>query len=253
MNITNPTKHYGPAWWSQHEYWNAFYKEELEDEWAELGQVRRSQYFEKFVRRYGLQPPLDILYAGCGISLIGEFMAHMGHHVTAIDLSDVAINHRKEAKDADTLVWRCAEWRLVYPYIPEHMRRKPRDEQYAFVKAEFNKLYQDGGRIRYEVMDWNDPGIPDDSYDLIMNTNGLRRATPEDTRKALLSFFRILRPGGLLITSTVNALERRDEIIPELVSAGFSVEDEFIGEDEEVKGRKLRPDRKYAVYCEMTG
>lgn len=251
--MTDPTIEYGPAWWSQPEYWNALYKQELEGEWAEMSQVRRSQYFEKFTRRYGLQPPLEILYAGCGISLIGEFIAHMGYQVTAIDLSDLAIHYRKEAKDTGELVWKCADWRLIYPYIPEHVRRRPWDEQYAFVKTEFNKLYQDGGSIRYEVMDWNDPDIPDDSYDMIMNTNGLRGSTPEDTQKAVRSFFRILRPGGLLITSTVNALERRDEIIPELVRAGFTVENEFIGEDEDAKGRKLHSDKKYAVYCEMTG
>lgn len=73
--------------WSDPEYWDNYYKEELEREWSDLKQYRRSQYFENFTNRYGLKVPLKILYAGCGISLLGELMAYMGHHVTAIDIS----------------------------------------------------------------------------------------------------------------------------------------------------------------------
>lgn len=86
-----------------------------------------------------------------------------------------------------------------------------------------------------------------------MNQNGLRMANQKETRKAAHSFWRLLRSGGLLITSTVNALERKAEIIPELIKAGFSMQEEYIFEEKNEKIHHLNPEKKHAVYCEITG
>ncbi len=249
----DPEKKYGPYYWSLPNYWDDYYKYELEGPFPESCQWISSRYFEKFTGRYGLKAPLEILYAGCGISLIGEFMAYMGHHVTAIDLSLFAIYFRREAKNVDELLWRCADWRLGHPYLPEYLRKAPYKDRKAYLYKEFKSLHKEGGDIRYFGKDWNDLSTPTHCYDMIMNQNGLRSANPDETRKAARSFRRILRPGGLLITSTVNALEREEEIVPELIRAGFSMEKEFLSEEEEKKIHHLDPEKKHAVYCALTG
>ncbi len=239
--------------WSDPEYWNNIYKEELSGKWGDQSQFRHSQYIEKFVNRYGLNTPLKILYAGCGISLLGEFMAHMGHHVTAIDISTLAIQFSKNRADTSNVLWRCADWRLVIPYMPEYLRRKEYHVREAYVKREFLALYKAGGFCTYQVSNWNDPELPADNFDLILNQNGLRRACTEETRSAANSFYRLLKPGGLLIESTVNALEREDEIVSELIEAGFIIEQEFLTSGEENQVHYLDAVNKYAVYCSMTG
>jgi 2-polyprenyl-3-methyl-5-hydroxy-6-metoxy-1,4-benzoquinol methylase len=241
------------SFWSDPDYWDNTYKKDLEDGWGDQNQFRRSQYFEKFTKRYGLQAPLQILDAGCGISLLGELMAYMGHNVTAIDISPFAIQFCKERNNIKDILWKCIDWRLGLPYCPEYLRRKPFSEQKAYLDKELLALQKEGGNCTYEVKSWSDPILPADTYDLILNQNGLRRADKEETRLAAHSFYRLLKPGGLLIESTVNALEREKEIVPELINAGFSMKNEFLLPEEENQKQRLDPDKKYAVYCEMTG
>jgi len=241
------------SFWSEPTYWDNYYETELKDDWGDLIQYQRSQYFEKFTKRYGLKAPLQILDAGCGISLLGELMAYMGHQVTAIDISPFAIQFCKERKNVQDKLLKCIDWRLGLPYCPEYLRRKPYPEQKAYLDKELLHMHKDGGNFTYQVMDWNDPSLPENSFDFILNQNGLRRSDKKETKKAAHSFYKLLKPGGLLITSTINALEREEEIVPELIAAGFIMKNEFLKPEEEDQKQILDANNKYAVYCSRTG
>lgn len=137
--------------------------------------------------------------------------------------------------------------------LPEHLRKAPYEDLDQYVKQEFDSLYQAGGEVNYFPKDWNDPTNITHGYDIILNQNGLRRANSVETKKAARSFWRILKPGGLLITTTINALERRDEIVPKLEEAGFNMVPAYLSEEEEGRIHTLNPLKKHAVYCEITG
>ncbi len=241
------------SFWSDSEYWDNYYEKELKEEWGKLNQFRRSQYFEKFTKRYGLKAPLQILDAGCGISLLGELMAYMGHKVTAIDISPSAIQFCINRNNIKDNLWKCIQWRLIIPYRPEHLMRREFPVLKAYLDSELLSLHIEGGICTYEIKSWNDTTLPVDTYDLILNQNGLRMADKEETKLATHSFYRLLKPGGLLIESTLNALEREEEIVPELIAAGFTMKNEYLLPEEENQKQHLDPDKKYAVYCSMTG
>ncbi len=241
------------SFWTAPEYWDSYYETELKDDWGDLIQYQPSQYFEKFTKRYGLKAPLQILDAGCGISLLGELMAFMGHRVSAIDISPFAIHFCENRTNIQDILWHCLDWRLGSPYRPEHLMRKPFPELKAYLDKELLSLQKEGGNCTYQLINWNDPALPENSFDLILNQNGLRRADKEETQKAAISLYRLLKPGGLLIESTINALEREEQIVPELISTGFIMKNEFLKPEEENQKQILDADKKYAVYCSRTG
>ncbi len=103
------------------------------------------------------------------------------------------------------------------------------------------------------VADWNDNKITAESFDLILNQNGLKGCSKPEIRQASNSFYRLLKPGGLLIETVINDLEIEKTIIPEFISAGFEMKEDFLSDREEEKMHALDKSKKHAVYCTLTG
>jgi SAM-dependent methyltransferase len=107
----------GGGAWSDAAAWNAVYELDLR-----AGQLTREDPFiamyelREELDRYSVAPPTDVLVAGCGITLLGDLLCYWGHHVTAIDISAVAIEHcrKRQIRVDEQRLESCAEGTACY-------------------------------------------------------------------------------------------------------------------------------------------
>jgi SAM-dependent methyltransferase len=165
----------------------------------------------------------SVLDAGCGISLLPYLLQYWGYRVTAIDSSQAAIDFLKDHAPAQEVLARCVE--VLEPH--------PTAAGACFVRTELartlpalQKRRAEGGSLELIRASWNAESLPAASYDLIYCLNGFRFGTETFIREALVSFQRLLRPGGLLFIHNIRtAPERGDVIMRLLTEAGFAALD----------------------------
>ncbi len=104
--------HLKKSLWSEPVFGDNYYKNELSHRGGYSIQNRDAKYFEHYTRLYGMEAPLKILYAGCGICCLGDLIAYMGNEVLAIDISGYAIRYVLERQNTGDLFWHCFEWRF---------------------------------------------------------------------------------------------------------------------------------------------
>ena len=203
--------------WSDEHHWNRIYSQE----------ARNPSYLIETITKLGLKPPLKILDAGMGISTMPDLAAFMGHHVVGIDISPVAVRvcRMRKVLEEDLkssigeMFNRRYQFRKEIEYL-DKVTREPVD-----LDLELDKYRADGGKITvYDDFDWNDPRLIEKygKFDLILNQNGLRNASYEFIEQSFNSFFRLLNPGGVVIETNINVLDREKTFAKYGKKAGFT-------------------------------
>lgn len=235
----------GGGAWSDSAAWDAVYELELR-----TGRVPAETPFIKIYElretldRYGVEPPMDVLVAGCGITLLGDLLSYWGHRVTAVDISAVAIEHcrtRQPSVDEERLM---ACILVMQPHEHGYLVSAPPTESRALLRQRARA----GGRLEYRVASWTDSALGEARYDLIAGLSTLKGATGAELAEAMAAFHRLLRPEGLLVLTESNALPRREEFFASARSAGFDTV--F---DRREPGRLPRPRRRTCVLAFSTG
>jgi SAM-dependent methyltransferase len=253
-NTTDDHVNYTPNW-NNPSWWDNFY---TQNETDRFNIDRDPRYLLKTFERLNRRPPLKILDAGTGISTMPEFIAYLGHHVVAIDISPKAIEIGRQRPVAMDDLQRCLGEIYGQRYRDgkfEYFDRKTRE--HVNLKTELERLFMPGGEIiAREVGDWTDPALVEKfgTFDIVLNLNGLRAASPELIRQSLQSFYRLLNPGGILIETNINALDRLEIMEQMAVEAGFRLITEswvvFGAEGHKVE---LNDSEKYTLFGWPTG
>jgi SAM-dependent methyltransferase len=242
--------------WDNPSHWDKIYEK---DQHETMNIHRNPRYILNTLQKLGRPPPLNILDAGTGISVLPEFLAYLGHHVVAIDISPKAIGIGKTRKVTEQDLMLCfgemfsQRYRSGKKEYLDQLIRNPVD-----IRLELNKLFHPWGEVMArEVWNWNDPALHKKfgEFDIILNQNGLRSASMDLIRLSFQSFFKLLKPGGILIETNINALIRVDTIEKYAKEAGFHLLNETEVAYNTSNGEKLQmnEDEKYAVCCWPTG
>ncbi|MBE0640219.1 MAG: methyltransferase domain-containing protein [Bacteroidales bacterium] len=254
MTHHNADEHFNNKW-DNASWWDEFYDKNKDDT---LNIDRDPRYLIKTIEKINRRPPLKILDAGTGISTLPEFAAYLGHHVVAVDISPKAIETGKTRKVTEKDLMRCLGESYSCRYFQgkrEYLDRetkKPVD-----IRMELNKLFHPWGElVAREVMDWNDSALIEKqgTFDIVLNQNGLRAASPELITKSFQSFYRLLNPGGILIETNIIALDRLERLEQQAIAAGFRVltESWVVFGIESLKV-ELNDTEKYALFGWPTG
>ena len=245
--------------WSDPAWWDDFYANKLEDWEAKSYRERDASHLIEIIKKFRFEPPLRILDAGTGISYLAELAAYMGHKVVCVDISSFAIETcRKRIVTPGEMtgcLWRYYNLRYFRgecQYL-DRVTGKAADPWEKLVS-----LHRYGGEIlAYEVMDWNDPQLLEryGQFDLILNENGFRNGSDKFIMKSLNSFYRLLKPGGVMIESNFNLIDRLKTIEKMVTEAGFTKLDEWNFYLDFTPSQELEINRsdKYAVCCWPTG
>jgi SAM-dependent methyltransferase len=245
--------------WNNAEWWNNYYKKELESGSADRLMERNPWHLIRVIRNLRYEPPLRILDAGTGISFLSEFVVYIGHKVMGIDISSIAIETCRNRTIPPEKLAECLQHNYNRRYTKEGRQCLDRKtgEAVDLVKKLIS-LYREGGEIlAYEVMDWNDPKILErfGPFDLIINENGFRNGSNEFIRESLNSFYRLLKPGGIFIESNFNLIDRLKTIESMVTNTGFTKLDEWhFYDDKDIRhGLNINRNEKYAVCFWPTG
>jgi SAM-dependent methyltransferase len=255
MNQENDhSGHYTPNW-NNPSWWDNFY---TQNETDRFNIDRDPRYLLKTFEKLNRRPPLKILDAGTGISTLPEFAAYLGHHVVAIDISPKAIEigcHRQVTNDH---LQKCLGEIYGQRYKDgkfEYFDRKTREP--VNLKAELERLFMSGGEIiAREDWDWTDPSLVErfGTFDIVLNLNGLRAASPELITKSFQSFYRLLNPSGILIETNINALDRLEFMEQKVIEAGFRlITESWVAFGAESLKVELNDSEKYALFGWPTG
>lgn len=245
--------------WNNPSWWDDFYSSKIEDWEAKSYRQRDGSHLIEVIGKLKLEPPLWILDAGTGISYLAELAAYLGHKVVCTDISSFAIETCKNRIVTPSELAGCLNryYNLLYhnkqeQYI-DRVTGKAADPWEKLVA-----LHRPGGEIlAYEVMDWNDPQLLQKygQFNLVLNENGFRNASNEFILKSLHSFYRLLKPGGVMIESNFNLIDRLKTIEGMVEVAGFHRLDEwhfYPGSDTDLSPVINLTD-KFAVCCWPTG
>jgi SAM-dependent methyltransferase len=220
---------------------------------------RDPKYLIRTAAFYNKPAPLRILDAGTGISLLPEFAAYLGHHVVAIDISSIAIDESNSRTVSEQELIRCLRSSYNFRYntdgTVDYLDRNT--GKIVHTELELKKMFQPGGKILARVVsDWNDSQLSATfvTFDIILNLNGLRSASPELITKSLRSFYSLLRPGGILVVSSINAIMRMDEFDQLVSRSGFVPIHEYaVMHDRSLLKTEMNNTDKYIVLCWPTG
>jgi SAM-dependent methyltransferase len=243
--------------WDNPAHWDTIYAKNETD--GDLILEQNPVYLLKTIQKLNRTSPLKILDAGAGISTLTEFAAYLGHHVVATDISAKATDICKSRIVSESDLIRC----LSYQYN-KHLYKGGKIEYFDRTKGirvdpepELKKLFKPGGNIiAREVYDWNDPelAIKRGPFDIVLNQNGLRCASFELIRRSFASFSNLLKPGGILIETNINAIVRKKTIEKYAREAGFwLLEEMWVIYDSPNLKAELDDQHKYAVCCWPTG
>jgi len=245
--------------WSNPDWWDDFYRNKLEKREAKSYMQRDASHLIEVIRRFGFEPPLKILDAGKGISYLAELAAYMGHQVVCVDISSYALETCRKRIVAPSDMTECLRWYYDQRYIDGRWRYVDRVTKIlADPWEKLVSLHHYGGEITaYEVMDWNEPALPEKygTFDLVMNENGFRNGSNEFIMKSLQTFQALLNPGGVMIESNFNLIDRLKTIEGMVEEAGFHRLDEWHFYPGHVTGEDFIINRtdKFAVCCWPTG
>lgn len=245
-----------PGSWDNAARWDLYY---AGDDISEQDVYRNPAYLLLTLKRFGMTAPQRILDAGCGISLLPGLAVAFGHYVTAVDISGVAIEsqRKRNAGPENLLQTFAAQYHRKYYRngTMEYLDKFTRDV--IDVKGEFEKHCRPGGVMEaLEVMDYNSPGMLPrfETFDIILNQNGLRDASPELAGRSFHSFSHLLKPGGILIEVNTNALDSIEKLSHAAEMAGFTLIEEVSLYGFGNSPLPLcRPEQKYAILFWPTG
>lgn len=255
MNDTLTESSYISPSWDNPNFWNDLYAKNEKDQ---LTIDRNPQYLLRTIEKLNRPYPLKILDAGTGISTMAEFTAYLGHQVVAVDISAKAIEICNTRKVTEGDLIRCVGQQYSRRYNGGNITYlAPETHLPVDLESELKKLFQPGGIVTTrKVINWNDPELPKKygTFDIILNQNGLRCASFELIRQSCASFYALLKPGGVLIETNINALIREKTITKFAVETGFSVLDEIWVLYDAMRQKTDMNDReKYIVCCWPTG
>lgn len=211
------------AEWNLASRWNDYYTQLFSEPIRYEHIVHRGTHLlERMLREAGTLPlagsPGMFLDAGCGISLIPHLVAYWGFQVTAIDPSDVAIDHvRDRAHDEATLA-RCVQILVPCPDMPDALMEVDDPGQRL---QHLRSLHVPGGSVRYRQCDWFSSELEAACFNVIYCRNALRGSLKPYWRRSLIRFRELLSPGGVLLLENVNAFGIKDEVSVLLSETGF--------------------------------
>jgi len=245
--------------WNDPDWWDNFYKKKMENWEANSYRERDASHLIGVVKKFGFEPPLRILDTGTGISYLSELAAYMGHKVVGVDISPFAIETcRKRIVTASDMSG-CFRRYYNLRYLNGECQYLDRVTGKACDPWEkLVSLRREGGEVlTYEVMDWNDPQLQEKfgQFDLILNENGFRNGSNEFIMKSLNTFYGLLNPGGVMIESNFNLIDRLKTIEKMVTDAGFTKLDEwhFYENNEVSPDLNINRTDKYAVCFWPTG
>jgi SAM-dependent methyltransferase len=241
--------------WDDPIRWDKFYSEMANDH---LIRERDPRYLIRTIEKLKFPTPVKILDAGTGISTLANLAAHMGHHVLAVDVSPVGIEICRQRIVLENDLSKCLghqyNWRYQdgrFDYIDQ------KTNQPVDVYKELKDRYKPGGKIiAFETCNWNDPGLIEKygGFDIVLNQNGLRNASYDLIEKSFRSFYNLLRPGGVVIETNTNAIDRIKTINKYALNAGFILLEEMqIVYDQVQFYPEIKQNEKYALCCWPTG
>ena len=228
--------------WSDENHWNRIYSQE----------TRNPTYLIETITKLGLNPPLKILDAGMGISTMPDLAAFMGHQVIGIDISPIAVTicrmRTVDREDLKKCIGNLFNRRYKFREEIKYLDRTTQEP--VNLDLELDKYRVEGGKIiKYDVFDWNNPQLVEKygQFDLILNQNGLRNASYEFIEQSFNSFHRLLNPGGVLVETNINVLDREKTFKMYAEKAGFTFyhEWDFL---QEYHASRLRHDPN-KIYC----
>lgn len=188
MNRKYNLKQFNPASfpeWEQKDFWENHYQEAIK----ELRNESKSDQWGVFKEYHDLYEFLDehpdwevnsILDAGCGLALAPYVLKHWGYQVTALDISQNAIEFIETFNPTEDQLASCLNY--YRPNLPL-LRTKQKD----------------GGSLHFVADDWNNLILHGKTYDLIHCMNGLNKASLSVMLNAIRTFKQVLNPGGVLI------------------------------------------------------
>jgi len=245
--------------WNNAGWWDNFYREKLETGMAESFTERDPRHLLWVTGKFGFASPLKILDAGTGISYLSDLAVYMGHKVVRIDKSPFAVETCRTREVPVGKLAACLQYYFTTFYTKNgyYCCDRHTNERVDLVEK-LLPMHREGGEIlACEVQDLNDPHLPErfGLFDIVLNENGFRNGSDEFIRKSLHSFYRLLKPGGILIESNLNVLDRRKTIERMVEDAGFIRIDEWLffngASDNTLPAGKLQD--KFAVCFWPTG
>lgn len=140
----------------------------------------------------------NVLFAGNGISVFPELFSHCGYMATAVDISVTANNYCKNhpAEEIYAMSFFAGE-QAGYLYSVDIHRFDLNPLREAVRSA-----FRPGGNFCYIAADIFDYEPDIGSYDLIVTQNLIEHFGPSDRISLAKRFFRLLRPGGILIVES---------------------------------------------------
>ena len=241
----------GSCAWHRKERWDAYYLEMFEGENDSVSQkiatTRISDHLGTELERYQAWNMQSVLVTGCGVALTSFALKEWGYHVTAIDISQKAIDYQRAREvDEEQLidamqVWEPCEDRGSYWTFS--LSKDLESKQRAFLSRT-----RKGGSLRFLQGDWLNQQLP--PQDLIFAECNFGGAGESFVRNSLRAFCRCLAPGGLLFCVNWNCLHL--DIDAWIIEEGFQLLD--------IAGRGVLgpveakvPSKKYGANIMRTG
>ncbi len=216
------------ASWNQTPYWREYYSgllDEAGEDWQreyatfkDLSQLLTQLLQQNAFPLRADAPRPRFLDAGCGIALTPDVLAHWGLDVTAVDLSETAIDFGRNRTPSESELARCI-W--IWEPVPNtqvacQLMKKPLRSLEIL-----RQRHMPDGKVHRVKADWLDPSSVCGPFDFIRCDNGLRQSTKPYWRKTLSRFYELLGKGGVLLLETVNAVGIEEEVKEIVDEIGF--------------------------------
>lgn len=211
-----------PRDWSDSEGWDSYWRAVIADDDTRIGKAGpfyRDPFLQCYLPLMRERGMRRILFAGNGISLEPQVLAHCGFHVTAVDVSPSACDFVREFQLTPA---------QLAPFLPDFPdsndpARSPFPE-YVSRTSNADRVrheYRPGGRLEVlaeDLLRWS-PARP---FDVIYAERAVQGFSDETRRELARRFFAWLSPGGLLVASTVHAAKELEQRLnADFKAAGF--------------------------------
>lgn len=194
--MNSPYAHH-PLDWDDHAGWDKHFTARLASDAFRRGVWFQQEALELQLLARNLRPadyPV-VWVAGCGVSMVGHFLAAHGFRVVATDASAVAIQAQRRLDTVGPL----------HDFLPSPARQPPHPAP-TFQHHDFRQ------------------GPPLTGVDLVLNIRAFHLLKGASLAAAARAHHAALRPGGLAIFSTANMHGERATVAEQaLVAAGFVV------------------------------